>query len=183
MKYSLTVILVSCFLFLLYLIFKDHHNRRVVWGMFYNTLWVFIVAGVVNYLCVELGYWSYINDNPIHFPADLYFVWVVFWGIIPFYFLKGRHLVILLPSMLLIDISLMPFLEELNILHLSENWLIGELFMVGTVFFPGYYWAKISILNQQREVRAIFQIMIMSLFLFVILDFITINYLRDEIEL
>lgn len=147
MKYLISIILVSCLLFLLYLILKPYHNRRVVWGMFYNTLWVSVVAGVVNYICVTHGFWSYTNDNAIHFPFDLYFIWVVLWGVVPFHFLKGKYLFILLPFVLLIDISLMPIFEQLGLLHLSENWLIGELLIVCTVFFPGYYWAKISFIN------------------------------------
>ena len=171
-----TLLVASSLVFLAVVFLKKRQSTKLNWAVFYNALWVLVNLGIVNYLCVNYGLWHFKEVNLLLMPYDLYFVWLVIWGIVPVYLFKGRYLIPITIGLFLIDILMMPKLEEFNVLVLNDKWLIGEVVLILLVFVPSYLWARFSILNKQIGLRALFQIEIMAAIFIVGLPFILFNY-------
>ena len=78
--------------------------------------------------------------------------------------------------MLWIDILIMPELEQIGVILLNKNWLIGELALIIFVFIPSYFWAYASYNNKFNGLRALFQIIVMVAFFLVGLPFFLQTY-------
>lgn len=102
------IVVAVSLLFLAVAFLKEKQSAKLNWSIFYASLWVFINLGVINYACVKLNYWQFIETNSITMPYDLYFIWFVIWGILPIYLFKGRHLWIIAIGFFWMDILLMP---------------------------------------------------------------------------
>ncbi len=162
-----------------WIMLRDKQDAKTNWATFYATLWTTFSLGVLNYYFVEKGYWCFPNTTAsIEMPYDIFFLWVVIWGVIPAYFLKGRYLLFWCLGFLWLDLLLMPQLEEWGILILADNWLIGEIVLLALVFIPAYLWAKFSYEDIQVAWRAGFQVITMILFLLLIVPFSLLTYLQ-----
>lgn len=162
--------------FLSILFLKEKQNEKLNWSLFFSCLWISISLAVINFICVRYNFW-YFNDNSIiKIPFDLYFLWIIFWGVIPFYIFKGKYIFRITLLIIIIDLIYMPLLQHFDILKLNKNWLIGELLLILFVFIPSYYWAKIFYKKKTKSIRALFQVIIMFLLFFIILPFILKSY-------
>jgi len=133
-----TSVLASCFLLLVILFIVKTQKRELNWALFYSVLWTTFSLTIINYYCVNTNYWSFNVPEtlPLKIPLDLLFVWIIFWGIIPFFIFKGRYTLILFLGLFFLDLLLMP-----------------------------YYHKK------QLAIRSLFQVTIMTLFIFIVIPF------------
>ena len=113
-------------------------------------------------------------------PFDLFFIWIVLWGIIPFYFFKGKYISIIFLVLLFVDIAWMPQLEKIGILTLHKNWILGEILLLSTVFLPSYLWAKFYYHKTNTKIRALFQVLIIFMLVAIIIPHITKSFIASE---
>lgn len=164
------------FLFILFVVKKQDETQN--WSLFFSALWVAFLLGVCNYLCVEYRLWTFTDEQEtfIRMPYDLYFVWILLWGILPFYLAKGKYMGIIALLLFWLDLVLMPELETIGILVLHNQWIWGEVLMVTVVWIPAYLWAKYYTNKTNRAIRAFFQVLIMTIFLLVFLPSFILNF-------
>lgn len=167
----INIISILLLIFLAYISLKEKQDKKLNWSLFYALLYTITVLPIVNYTCVELDFWKFANNNIINLPFDLFFIWTILWAIVPVYFLKGKYIVLTSLLVFWLDILLMPILEKYHILVLNKNWMVGEVLLIVFVFVPSYLWAKINYQNSLVQLRAVFQVLIMTLFFLVILPF------------
>ncbi len=179
------ILVVAALIFLAILGLKKNQDVRLNWAIFYSVLYTSVSLAIINPLCVYFKLWHYNGiENLINMPWDIYFLWVIIWGIIPVLFLSKRSFLIIVLAMIWIDLLLMPKLAEFNIHVLGSNWLIGEGIMLSLVFAPGYLWAYASYHSKWIGLRALFQIITMSLVFVMGLPYILNAYnLIEEINL
>ena len=67
---------------------------------------------------------------------------------------------------------LMPLLEPIGILTLGENWLMGELLLIGLVFLPSQIWFHFHNTNTHIGGRSFFQVLVMAFLLLTGLPFL-----------
>lgn len=172
------VLVMACFGFLTTIFIIKKQNRKLNLALFYSFLWTLLSLGIINYFLVYHDLWRFTTKQTlfIAMPLDIYFIWIVCWGIIPFYFFKGKHILIISLAFLWLDIIIMPILEKIEILKLDPNWLIGEVVTLASVFIPSYLWAKFSITNKQLAWRISFQVITMGMILFLVLPFLLFAY-------
>lgn len=170
-----------CFLLLILLFFIKKQNTELNWSIFYATLWTTFSLGVINYCAVESNLWYFISDTPLpmNMPLDIFFIWIVLWSVLPVYFFKGKHPLILLLLLFWMDMVLMPELEHLSILQLNDNWILGEIALILFVWFPSYLWARFYYDKICFKYRSLLQVLTMTLFLFLIIPFITKTYVGN----
>lgn len=167
-----------CFLLLVLLFVIKTPKAKDNWAVFYALLWTTFSLAILNYIAVENNLW-YFTDNTsllLNMPLDIFFIWIVFWGVLPIYFFKGKYTFVLALSIFWLDILLMPELEKLGVLKLNSNWIIGDFILVLLVWLPSYLWAKFYYNNTHLKYRSAFQVIIMALFLFIAIPFIAITY-------
>ncbi len=167
--------------FLFILILKKEQEGRLNWSLFYSVLWLYVSLAIVNYLCVQFGLWRFSESVAIKIPYDLFFVWGVFWGIVPFYFLRGKYWLVITLVLFWLDIILMPQLQEIGLLELNDNWLIGEFILLVISFIPSYLWARFSYYQKFTGLRALFQVVIMGSVFMVCLPYILYLYGWSEL--
>lgn len=162
-----------CFLFLLVVFVFKTQKTKLNWAIFYATLWVTFSLAITNYFLVEKNLWSFPSNVSltINMPLDFFFIWVVLWGIIPVYFFKGKYTLILSLTLFWLDLLLMPQLEALGVLQLNKHWIIGEIALILLVWLPSYLWAKFYYNQTHLKFRSLFQVIIMTLFLFITIPF------------
>ncbi len=167
------IVLGVSFTFLLTLIIIPQKNDKTNWSFFFHFIWMLITLPAINYLCVEYQLWEFCDETEslINIPYDILFCWLVL-GLVPLYIFKGKHPIILVLSLLWIDFMTMPLLEEIGILRLNDNWLIGEIIVLVFVFLPGYLWSRFYLENKYLKVRALFQVITMGVFLTIIVPFL-----------
>lgn len=178
-------LLITLFLVLFILFFIKKQDRELNWSIFYSALWVLFSLPIINFFCIELGYWNFAPESlsPLKIPYDLFFVWVVLWGIVPFYFFKGKYTLILFLLLFWTDLVLMPELENFGILQLADNWVIGELILMVIVWFPSYLWAKFYYEKTNLKFRSLFQVCTMTFFTFFIIPFMVLTYSNELFKL
>lgn len=166
------------FLSLLIIFIFKRQEKDLNWSIFYSTLWISISLGIINYLCVVNNLWEFSETTRliINMPPDLYFIWVVIWGVLPVYLFKGKNIIILSISLFCLDLILMPKLDQLGVIKLNKNWLIGEVLLILIVFIPAYLWAKFYINKSHIQIRSLLQVITMSLILFLVIPFIVKTY-------
>ena len=181
-RYSL---LGLCFLLLVVLFVIKTPKAKDNWAVFYALLWTIFSLAILNYIAVENNLWYFIDINPliINMPLDIFFIWIVLWGVLPVYFFKGKHTFILALFIFWLDILLMPELEKLGILKLNDYWIIGDLILVLLVWLPAYLWAKFYYNNTHLKYRSFFQVIIMTLLLSIAIPFIAITYTNATFNL
>jgi len=176
------VLLVVTFLFLLYLTFRKKQHPMLNWALFYSFLWVFCSLFVVNAFCVHQGYWLFTEESPTGIPHDLFFEWVVFWGVgVPF-FGKGKYLIPTALLLIWIDVLFMPMMAKIGLLELNDNWLIGELLLITIVFLPSQLWFRFSFLDQELKWRSLLQVLVMAFFILVGVPFVSGLYYPNTID-
>jgi len=175
-------IVLFCFVLLIILFFIKKQVQKTNWALFYSVLWVTFSLPIVNYLCVKYNFWIFISktDLSIKIPYDLLFIWIIFWGIIPFYISKRKYTLLTFLVLLWIDILFMPQLEKLGILKLNKNWVIGELILLSIVWLPSHLWARYSYTNKYLNYRAFLQVSTMGLFILIIIPFVVISYTSND---
>ena len=171
-----TIILASLLAFLAYISLKKEQNITLNWSMFYACLFIIVFLPILNYVCVKLNYWTFCTKNILNMPFDIYFIWVIIWSILPVYLLKGKYLLSTVLAFLLLDLSLMPILENQGLFILHENWIIGEVLMLIFIFIPSYYWAYLSYNKKHHALRAVFQIIIIACLFLIVLPVLMKNY-------
>ncbi|BDD05777.1 methyltransferase family protein [Aureibacter tunicatorum] len=167
------VLLFLSFVFLFYLALKKDQNSRINWAMFFSSLWIASTLPLFNIISVDYGLWSFAEheNTVIQMPWDLYFVWIVLWGVMPVYFLRGNYMHIVSGVLFWIDFVLMPMLQSEGLLTLHEYWWLGDLLLIILVFLPGYLWARIFIYRKLVWLRALMQMFVMGIFLFLTIPF------------
>lgn len=157
------IIILLALIFVAFVTLKNEQTAKLNWSIFYSTLYVATILPLVNYGCVNFGFWVYKNTSlDFQMPFDLYFLWVVLWGIVPMYFAKGKHILFISLFIFWIDLLFMPQLTHLNLLTLNKNWLLGELLTIALVFIPAYIWGTLSYQNKFPKIRSFFQVLIMG---------------------
>ncbi len=144
--------------------------------MFYSSLYIITFLPIANHLCEELNYWTFCSKSILKMPLNIYFIWVVVWSVLPIYLLKGKYLFITTLSFFMIDLGLMPILENQNLFVLNDNWIIGEFLMLLLIFIPSYYWAYLSYYNQKHDIRALFQVIVIACIFLIILPILMKSY-------
>ncbi len=109
-------------------------------------------------------------------PIDIFFVWVVFWSIIPAFQISKNYTLLFGLIILWLDVIFMPILEKYGLLKLSKNWLWAELILVIAVFIPSYYWAYLSYNNKKTPIRSLLQIVIVIAIYIFCLPYLMKNY-------
>jgi len=172
-------------IFLGVLVLKKKQDQRLNWALFYSTLWVSLSLLVVNYLCIRWGFWDFAKGEELSLfiPYDLFFVWVLFWGIILPLILRGRHLLIIILVLLWIDIIAMPQLEEYRILKLNNNWLVGEIILILMVYLPAHLWFKYSLNKINVGVRSLFQLLCTAIIFVIGVPFVLFKYIPQPLSL
>ncbi|NQY29085.1 MAG: hypothetical protein HRT69_06395 [Flavobacteriaceae bacterium] len=175
-------VVLICFILLTFFFFIKKQEQKTNWSLFYSLLWLTFSLPIVNYLCVKYNLWLFISetDLSIKIPFDLLFIWIIFWGILPFYIAKGKYTLLTFLVLLWIDILLMPQLEKFGILKLNENWIIGEFILLLIVWLPAYLWATYSYTNKHLNFRAFLQVSTMGLLILIIIPFIVISYTSNN---
>lgn len=181
-----TILIAVTFIFLGYIFLFKKQDSKLNWAIFYSSLYISVTLPIINYLCIKFGLWNFTEEgiNSIQLPFNIYFLWVVVWGVLPIFFLKSKYILFIAVLMFWLDILIMPELEKIGILTLNKNWILGELILIGFVFIPSYYWAFCSYNNKNNGIRALFQIIVMSCFFLIGLPFILESYgLIDTIQI
>ncbi len=170
-----------CFLLLTLLFFVKKQNKNLNWSIFYAMLWTTFTLGIINYCAVENNLWYFISETPlvINIPFDLFFVWIVLWSILPVYLFRGKHTLIILLSLFWLDLALMPELEHLGMLKLGDNWIMGEITLMFLVWLPSYLWAGFYYRRTHLKYRTLFQVLTMTILLFIIIPFIAKTHLNN----
>ena len=173
-----TILIAVTFIFLGYIFLFKKQDSKLNWSIFYSSLYISVTLPFINYLCVKFGLWNFTEQgiNSIQLPFNVYFLWVVVWGILPVFLLKGKYLFTLSVFMFWLDILVMPILEEIGILTLNKNWILGELMLISFVLIPSYHWAYCSYNIRHIGMRALLQIVVMSITFLVGLPFILESY-------
>lgn len=179
---NLLVLLV--FLFLAYVFFREEHDICLNWGLFFSSLWVCTFLLLVNKISVYFEFWSFNPDEDlsVFIPYDLYFTWIVFWGILLPFVLKGRFILISALCLFWLDILLMPLLERYNILQLNAYWLIGELLLILVVFIPSQIWFHLFFENKGLKWRSLFQFLTLSIIYCMGIPFAVYLYFPTDIR-
>lgn len=146
--------------------------------MLYALLWVTLSLPVIDKLCIHFGFWHYLEDGHIlsYMPFDLYFNWVVIWGVIVTYFFKTRHIPILILFLFWIDLVIIPHMETYGILRLGSNWLVGELLVILFVLLPAQVWARASFTGNPIWLRSFFQVCSIILLFCILFPFLLSQY-------
>lgn len=166
-----TILIGICFSLITVFFLKEKQSKKLNWSLFFSFIWILFLLPIVNYFCVEYNLWFFVENNSvIKIPYDILFLWMFFW-MLPFYFFRGKHTIIISLFLFWIDIITMPYLEEIGILKLNKNWLIGEVVLLLLVFIPSYIWAKFYFVKKFLSVRALFQVVIMAAFLLIVIPF------------
>ncbi|MBT5955052.1 hypothetical protein HOG98_10090 [bacterium] len=157
---ALNIFVIAAFIILCIFFLKDKPNSKYNWAIFYSTLYMTVMLFSVNYFCAKLELWSfnYQGNQSSTIPPDLFFIWIVIWGILPFAFFRGRHLVLVSAFLLWIDICTMPILDAISVIKLNPRWILGDISLILTIFVPGYFWAYCSYHNNCLGVRAMLQV-------------------------
>lgn len=175
--------IVGLLLLLLLLFFtKKKQCKKTNWSLFYNFIWILFSLPILNYYFTNLNYWSFKEESLIKLPFDILFIWMFLW-ILPFYIFKGKYIIIISLVLFWIDLLIMPYLDKIEILKLNSNWLIGEILLIILVFIPSYLWAKFSFENKNVELRAFFQVIVMSMFLLIVIPFSVKTFTGDNFSL
>lgn len=158
-----TVLSILALAFVAYLTLRDDQDERKNWAIFYACCFNVVTLPIINYMCVRAGLWSFTDGATSIFlmPYDIYFLWIIAWAVVPVFFLKYKQPLIVITAVFWLDLLLMPALQELDVLHLNSNWLIGEVALVLLVFIPGYYWALASFEDKWVGFRASLQVVCM----------------------
>ena len=172
----LSTILIISLLFLGYIFLIKKQNSKLNWSLFYTSLYIIVALPIVNYICIKLDYWSFSSSNSINLPFDLYYLWILVWSILPVYFFKGKYIILVILTLFWLDFMLMPELDNLGLVTLNKNWVLGELLLIAFVLTPSYFWAYCSYYNKLTWVRALFQIVVMGLTFLLALPFIMMKY-------
>jgi len=174
-----------CFVFLIIIFIFKKQDKKLNWSIFYAALWISFSLAIINYICVEQNLWTYNSKTPLalKMPFDLYFIWIVFWAIIPVYFFKGKYPLILMLLLFWLDIILMPELENLGIIKLNQNWYFGEIALIFLVWLPSYMWARIYFNQTHLKWRSFFQVSIMCVFLILIIPYIIKYYTAQNFDI
>lgn len=174
-RYGLTLGLFG-FLVTIFIFMKQ--DKKLNLALFYSFLWTTLSLGALNYICVHYNLWRFISEQSLYIamPLDFYFIWIVCWSVIPVYFFKGKYILIVALIFLWIDILCMPYLENLGILELGPNWLIGEFVLIALVYMPAYLWAKFSLEDKQLAWRVRLQVITMGFILILAVPFLLFTY-------
>lgn len=171
------VSLLVCFIILGIFFLKEKQSVKLNWSLFFSFIWMLLALPIINYKCVSLGYWEFLNtkDSILKIPYDILFVWYILW-LVPFYFFKGKYILLVVLILFWLDILTMPLLEKVGILKLNANWYIGELLTIVFVFIPGYLWSTFYFENKKLWVRALLQVIVMGMFLTMVVPFLIQSY-------
>jgi len=158
-------IFLACSLaFLAFLTLRNKQDTTRNWSMFYSSLYITAVLPIANVICINLGFWKFLDPALplILMPYDIFFLWIISWGVVPIFFLeRRRYILIVIAIVFWLDIVLMPALERVGILQLNDSWLIGEVALIATVFIPAYLWAYAYTHQKWIWFRALLQVIVM----------------------
>lgn len=179
------IAIIGAFVFIIYLIFNNKLNNRLHWALFFSGIWTLTSLGLVQFFCDQYGLWKFTDAHQGLFsiPSDIYFLWVVFWGIFIPYLLKGKHLAITVLGVFWLDFLLMPFLAEHGVLQLHPHWLIGELFCLVVVLLPAQYWVRTYLDEKHLSWRATAQVLTVGILTFLFIPSIENQYENNHLQI
>lgn len=158
---------------------REKQDEKLHWAIFFSSLYIVISLPVVHYFCSNiLNFWVYQSEGSLvlGLPIDLYFDWVVVWGILPIVFTRTKYFWISTLVLFWIDLLIMPYLAKMGILQLRPNWIIGESILISLVFMPSYYWARCYYEDKNASIRAGFQVLMMIILVFVGLPYLLFSF-------
>lgn len=172
------LVFILLFSFLVFFSLRKNQNKSQNWAVFYSCFYISIFLPIVNKFCIKLGLWSFVETayNVIGMPIDLYFSWIILWGVFPSYFLEKKYLPIILILCFWIDFVLMPLLAVYKVINLNTNWLIGEIILIIIVLFPALIWSYSSYKKKFLELRALFQILVITALIIYYLPYLLFKY-------
>jgi protein-S-isoprenylcysteine O-methyltransferase Ste14 len=148
--------------------FLRGRQKRMFAACLLGGLWVAVSLPVLELINARAGWWSYLSSEPTFcgMPIELYFGWIVWWGILPQIVLDGLSIAWSIVMLVVLDRMFMPHLPLLGLQH---KWLIGEGAAVLIVLLPALCLARCTFANTHLRMRAAMQTALAAgLFLYLI---------------
>jgi len=178
-----SILLMLAFIGLALLMLRKEHDRKLNWAIFFSVLYSSVAIGLSSIVCTQWGLWTFEESTPIGMPYDIYFLWVIVWGVLPVLLVANRYFVSFILLLIWLDILFMPFLDSQQLLALSSQWLWGELFLVCVVLLPAMAWAYSYYHNRFLLLRAAMQVITMILIFIFGLPLLVYHYgFLDQID-
>jgi protein-S-isoprenylcysteine O-methyltransferase Ste14 len=134
-----------------------------------SFLWTVPALLAVQQLNVWAGWWTYSSDGALfrRMPLELYFGWIVLWGILPQLLFRRLPIAWCAAIMIVVDLFAMPLCQP--VVLLSRNWLFGEAVAVLIVLLPALFVARCTFEDSRLRARAAMQVTIAGmLFLYLV---------------
>jgi protein-S-isoprenylcysteine O-methyltransferase Ste14 len=120
-------------------------------------------------LNVWFDWWTYSGGDAMlrGMPLELFFGWIVLWGVLPQVFLQRMPIAWCAGLMLGVDLVVMPLCKPVVVL--GSGWLLGEAAAGLVVLIPALLIARWTLEDSHLRVRAAMQVMISGmLFLYLV---------------
>lgn len=133
-----------------------------------GALWVAVSLPAVELVNSHTHWWSYASRELLFcgMPLELYFGWIVWWGILPQIALDGLSIVWSAALLTALDAVLMPRTPWLT---LPRKWLLGEGVAVLIVLVPALCLARWTLAHKHLHMRAALQVALAGgLFLYLV---------------
>ncbi len=117
------------------------------------TAWAGLALLPVNLLALHLGWWTFAADGAVFrgVPVDLWLGWALLWGAVPALVPRAVAPVALVAGLVWADLVLMPL--GAPVVHLGEDWLVGEGLAVAVVLVPAVAIARWTLAGRHAELR------------------------------
>jgi protein-S-isoprenylcysteine O-methyltransferase Ste14 len=127
-------------------------------GCLLGSLWAMTSLLVLQRLNQSMGWWSFEGGGAkfCGMPLELYFGWVVLWGVVPQLVLGELGLVPTAAILVGFDVVAMPLCG--GIVQLGPRWLVGEAVAVAIVLVPALCVARWTMEDTHLRVRAAMQV-------------------------
>ena len=148
--------------------FLRGRRERVFASCLLGALWVAVSLPVLGQINAHAGWWSYEPGNVqfCRMPLQLYFGWIVWWGILPQIVLDGLSITWSAVLLVALDAVAMP---RIPWLAMPRKWLVGEGLAALIVLVPALCLARWTFANNHLRVRAAMQTAIAGgLFLYLV---------------
>ncbi|HWL65984.1 MAG TPA: isoprenylcysteine carboxylmethyltransferase family protein, partial [Actinomycetota bacterium] len=123
----------------------------------------------MNLIAREAGWWTYsAEDAPVlGMPGELWFVWVVLWGVVAPLVTTDRPMAVTIVGFLWLDLIFMPLFD--GIVVLNASWVVGDLVAMAVALVPGLFLARWTERSERLFARIALQVLCsVGLFLWMI---------------
>lgn len=117
------------------------------------TAWAGLTLLPVNLLALHLGWWAFAVEGAVWngLPVDLWLGWALMWSAVPALAPRTVPPVALAAGLVWADLVLMPL--GAPVVHLGENWLVGEGVAIAVVLVPAVALARWTLGRRHPELR------------------------------